>query len=997
MIPEINDIQKEITRLVAQSVLPVFTDQLQTHTAFLTKITALQNDLITTNSAAQSQQETFTLFLKYKQELSKTLTTYFKNLQEKNRTFPFTPYQTLLEGYVKKLPEEVVQIQAKERFIPQPDDHTLKKLKKRGKNFGYQLSILPKKIGNIFRKKEKKKVITYWEQKIAMQGIVHKQFSVAFLKEILPLLDQFFAGITATTKKLWENDVVFDTVAGNFLQKGELLSFSKKDLIALDAILNEITAIQENLQEQCKIKEQKIIQETENMLLLSGTFELPNHQFQPQEIFDQKKSLENVVLRKFVRWNTTFEILKDDWDVDLEIFSIALDTEIAFLKLLSTVSQKSGNIAASFQTCEAFLAKIITKIKSSEAQDTLKNNLRKEINNIQKTYTTKIVTPLLADFEKNEIVPKIDQFEKIQQKRIATISTKRAIADKIDFSKPNPPSAINYVSPNELITYESWPSLVKAIETTKVSVIATLNKIVQEINGLGQVIEFNLESALDLVNDKNKSENPKTVALDGMQRSTEKWEAVKDEIFTIDATIQELLREKVYAFNKNVLSFTKNENILNVRLTIAKAKSIEKSRQLRQQIKNKIIYAVPLALSFTRNKYKIASVYINSYLTKLGWLSKTDAATVASSDFLLEAQKSVEQLPFVYQRLFRSDTVQNESFFTGATLEINQIDSAWQYYLNDRYATILISGEQGAGKSSLVQRYFQKNPTRFTIKTICVANTITTDELFFKFLSEEFSVAIQNLEEAITYFTSMPKQVIVFENLQYLYLKKVKGFEVIHTLTELIAQTHLKVFWIITSSQYAFQYLEKTLQLSESFSHLITVNNSTDAVMIDAIEKRHRVSGYNLSFEEPPKAYITKKYEKASEVEKQEILKAEFYKDLNKIASGNFKIAFMYWLRSVARVENSTIYMRSLKTIDLAFIAKSSVPKTHVLNAILHHEQLTLTQIDTVTGMDPAGTRNVVRSLFENGLLVKKEAYYLINILLYRQIINLLKSKNFIH
>lgn len=997
MKPEINEIQQEVSRLIAQYVHPVFNHQLQAHEEFLTKVATLQNDLIAGNSAAQSQQETFTLFLKYKQELSNTLTTYFKNLQEQNKIFPFITYQTALEDYTLRLPEEIVQVQAKERFVPQPGDRGVTKAQKRFKNFRFQLGTLPKKIANTFRKKEKKKPITYWEQKIALQGIVHKQFSVAFLKEIVPLLDIISATITKTTEQFWQNDIAFDRVAGNFLQKGELLSFQDTLPVTLDTLVIEIATIRENIIAQCDLKEQKIAKETEKMLPLSGTFELRNDSFRGEEITAHKKAVENETLKKLVRWNTTFEILKDDWDVDLEIFSIALDTEIAFLKLIRTISEKSKNIAALFQTSESFLTEISTKITNSDRREALKSNLQQEIKKIHKEYTTNIADPLLADFEKYEVVPKIDQFEKIQRKRIANISTRRAIADNIDFSKSNPPSAINYVSPNELITYESWPVLVKAIETTKVTVIATLHKIIQEINGLGQVVEFNLESALDLISDKNKNEDPKTVALEGIQRSHEKLNTVKKEILAMDTTISELLREKITAFNEKVLSFTQNENILNVRLTIAKAKSIEKSKELRQRVKNKIIYAVPLALGFVRTKYRVGSVYVKSHLAKLGWLPKPAEATAASSDFLLEAQKSLEKLPFVYQRLFKSDTVHNEGFFTGATQEINQIDNAWQYYLNDRYATVLISGEQGAGKSSLVQRYFQKNPARFTTKTLCVTDTIATDTHFYEFLSIEFSTTIHNLEEAITFFTSKPKQIIILENLQYLYLKKVKGFEVVHTLTELIAQTHLQVFWLVTSSKYAFQYLEKTLQLSESFSHVITVDNSTDAVMIDAIEKRHRVSGYNLFFEEPPKAYLTKKYEKASDVEKQELLKTEFYKDLNKIASGNFKIAFIYWLRSVANVKNSTIHMRSLKTIDLAFISKSSVPKTHVLNAILHHEKLNLSQISSITGMDLSSARNVVRALFENGLLVEKETYYAINILLYRQIINLLKSKNFIH
>ena len=47
--------------------------------------------------------------------------------------------------------------------------------------------------------------------------------------------------------------------------------------------------------------------------------------------------------------------------------------------------------------------------------------------------------------------------------------------------------------------------------------------------------------------------------------------------------------------------------------------------------------------------------------------------------------------------------------------------------------------------------------------------------------------------------------------------------------------------------------------------------------MKDALIKRHKISGYNLHFEQPPVAYLSSKFLKSPEEVQQEILKEEFF------------------------------------------------------------------------------------------------------------------------
>ena len=153
-----------------------------------------------------------------------------------------------------------------------------------------------------------------------------------------------------------------------------------------------------------------------------------------------------------------------------------------------------------------------------------------------------------------------------------------------------------------------------------------------------------------------------------------------------------------------------------------------------------------------------------------------------------------------------------------------------------------------------------------------------------------------------------------------------------------------------------------------------------------------------MYFEKRPLVYLSKKFLKSPVELQQEILKEEFFSDINKIAQSNFKIAFMYWIRSTLSVSGSTIYMRSLKNIDTSFLNKLAPAKLLLLNSILLQERLSMQDIVTLSSLSEQNTKNSLHSLLEKGLLIlDDEEFYSINIFLYRQITTLLKSKNVIH
>ena len=67
-------------------------------------------------------------------------------------------------------------------------------------------------------------------------------------------------------------------------------------------------------------------------------------------------------------------------------------------------------------------------------------------------------------------------------------------------------------------------------------------------------------------------------------------------------------------FHKSILELTDTENITEIRLTIAKAKSIEKSKLLKEKVINNVKNFVPVAILYGKTKYKKTAASVKSIL-----------------------------------------------------------------------------------------------------------------------------------------------------------------------------------------------------------------------------------------------------------------------------------------------------------------------------------------------------------------------------------------------
>ena len=306
-------------------------------------------------------------------------------------------------------------------------------------------------------------------------------------------------------------------------------------------------------------------------------------------------------------------------------------------------------------------------------------------------------------------------------------------------------------------------------------------------------------------------------------------------------------------------------------------------------------------------------------------------------------------------------------------------------------------GEKWGGLTTFLnycdeQQLFKNTTIRYTLKE----NHSTQDQfmvLMREILKEEH---LQNVEDVVNHINSGTQRVIILEDIQNLYLRKVNGFAAMNMLFEVIVRTSQKVFWVVTATVYTWDYLTKTVGINEYFSYIVKLGVLSNEQIVNLILKRNRISGYNIIFELDKEHEEEKKFMRLSSAQQQEKLKEEFFEDLNDFARSNISLALIFWLLSTKKIEEDTIVIGAFRKPNLNFLTVLSMNKIYALHALIMHDGLSEFQLSEVVGVSQPAARLMLLSMIEDGIVLKRDDRFMINSMLYRDAITVLKSKNLI-
>jgi hypothetical protein len=270
----------------------------------------------------------------------------------------------------------------------------------------------------------------------------------------------------------------------------------------------------------------------------------------------------------------------------------------------------------------------------------------------------------------------------------------------------------------------------------------------------------------------------------------------------------------------------------------------------------------------------------------------------------LPASKS--ELPMIYGSLFRLAPIEDRRFLMGRERELAGLEQALNDWEAGRFAACIFVGARGSGKTSLLN---------------CAASGAFAGHEILRSQFRERSITAEAIDDFLRKLLGLSRdadlqaafnskrRILMIEEGERIYLRKVGGFEGAHHLMQWIQRTALTTLWIVAMNDRAFQALCAGAHFSRVFSHRINAMSVSKEDLENALLERHRLSGLRLDFAPPPASDP-----RISRMRNWLGLEASpqrlYFDSLYQQSGGVFRSAFELWLSSIERVEGETLKIR---------------------------------------------------------------------------------------
>lgn len=349
-----------------------------------------------------------------------------------------------------------------------------------------------------------------------------------------------------------------------------------------------------------------------------------------------------------------------------------------------------------------------------------------------------------------------------------------------------------------------------------------------------------------------------------------------------------------------------------------------------------------------------------------------------AADALLGIEHVRARLPLVYRRLFTFDPLDDPALLVGRDTELRQIMAWYNRWRRGRGSgAVVVTAFPGTGLTSTL------NVLAVTVFADALVHRLTLhervqDEGRLSFLLAqalqlpEAPNTLDGVETTIRKHLDHTKPaVMLIDNLEHVLLCAYGGQALLERLLMLFVRTDRHIFWIAGISRPAWFFFERMARNAVGLVQVLTLREPDRAQLERAIEIRHLRSGLPLRFEPParPSPVLRQRLRRARTPEMQQaVLREAFFNRLYEEARSNWRLAFLYWLRSV-QVDEGGLRVRAFIPLTFEFLEQLTLDQAFTLKALLRHRTLTLEEHQKLFRTMPVQSLFVLESLLNQRLI----------------------------
>jgi hypothetical protein len=452
-------------------------------------------------------------------------------------------------------------------------------------------------------------------------------------------------------------------------------------------------------------------------------------------------------------------------------------------------------------------------------------------------------------------------------------------------------------------------------------------------------------------------------------------------------------------FGGELTILTDNKSVEKIKFRITKARTIYEITQITSKTRSGVLNW----RERTRLHYKLLTGKLQTGLDTIrGQLGIHEIAGDISmdiSDFLTLDHQKLQSVPTVYRRLFVNEPLKDKNFYFSRVEEEKKLNSAFARWHAGTFTPVLINGEKGSGISSLVNLFLADDSLcKIPSKSLLLSKRITSIAEFMDVTGKAVrGTGFAGLNDFLSYVNEQQPFVFFVDKIHFMFLRQPGGFDLLRHFFEIVSITSKSIFWISSCEHYASIYLNTTIGLHSFFPTLIQMGKLLPQDVNRIILLRHIASGYKLSYAFSDNDLTNKAFQKKNDQQKKLFLEQKYFNALSKLSESNVAFVIRLWLSTIEKTDSNTIYMKSLDNLDFGFVSNLPNEVLFMMQNILLHESLTSNEVSMILNASKAQTELQLMRLKDRGILLLSGEQYLIQPLLLRQLLAVLKDNNFVH
>ncbi|WP_439133450.1 AAA family ATPase [Pseudomaricurvus sp.] len=390
--------------------------------------------------------------------------------------------------------------------------------------------------------------------------------------------------------------------------------------------------------------------------------------------------------------------------------------------------------------------------------------------------------------------------------------------------------------------------------------------------------------------------------------------------------------------------------------------------------------------------------FLHQALFDYDWYRKVFARSFklrAASDASQQEEKSDPVSKEDYERWFLNDVQGQIPFIDSGLYE--RVRKSLDMWVADKSCenSLLLTGARGSGKSSVLHRLQQNMAEEHpdvAVNVVEVPAKTISEEGVLTLVGEALNTDLEAGPSALVR-TDAERQptLIILDNAQNLFLRRVGGLIGWETLLSLINARVENVFWAVVMNNQSWAYLSNIYGEDYQFRNVKVARPWTQNDVRSLILSRNHLSGYKIRYDE---ILLTTRGPEAGNIRNAEQL---YFSLLWDDCLGNPMLALRLWLTSV-RLDGNFAVVGIPEEVSGGWLEQLSNDLHFVYAAIMIHENMTSDELVEATALPERVVRTALKTAYDAGFIQRSEnRRYRIVPLWFPTIMKLLARKNLLH